>query len=565
MPHFQLLELLAIGFLAALILGLITHRLRLSPIVGYLLAGFLIGPNTPGFIADAELTGQLAEVGVILLMFGVGLHFDLKDLLTVKWIAIPGAVVQSLVATALGVIVAMIAGLSLSSGLILGLGLAVASTVVLMRVLMDNEMLDTIHGHVAVGWLIVEDIFTVLVLVVLPAIAILLGPGGGGGVNVPASLGLALLKLAVLWVLILPVGGRVIPWLMSHVARTRSRELFVLTILVLAFVIATSSAMIFGASVALGAFLAGMVVGKTNVSHQAASDVLPMRDAFAVLFFISVGMLFDPGFVVQQPVLVMSCLIIILLAKPLIAFLVVAVLGYSVRTALTVALSLSQIGEFSFILAQQAVNLNLMPGEGYSVLVACALISISINPLLFKSLNPIENWLRDRQRLWRFLNHRVERKGLAANIQTQRYLSQRDDKSLAIVVGYGPVGRRVASLLREFDIQPVIVDLNVDTIQNLVAQGQSAVYGDGSRSSILIEAGIEQAEYLLITLPDLSGAIATITTARDLNAGINILVRTRYLGSKTLLEGLGVKAISFEEEEVAKAMAALLFQTVKNQ
>jgi CPA2 family monovalent cation:H+ antiporter-2 len=564
-PHFQLLELLAIGFLAALILGLITHRLRLSPIVGYLLAGFLIGPNTPGFIADAELTGQLAEVGVILLMFGVGLHFDLKDLLTVKWIAIPGAVVQSLVATALGVIVAMIAGLSLSSGLILGLGLAVASTVVLMRVLMDNEMLDTIHGHVAVGWLIVEDIFTVLVLVVLPAIAILLGPGGGGGVNVPASLGLALLKLAVLWVLILPVGGRVIPWLMSHVARTRSRELFVLTILVLAFVIATSSAMIFGASVALGAFLAGMVVGKTNVSHQAASDVLPMRDAFAVLFFISVGMLFDPGFVVQQPVLVMSCLIIILLAKPLIAFLVVAVLGYSVRTALTVALSLSQIGEFSFILAQQAVNLNLMPGEGYSVLVACALISISINPLLFKSLNPIENWLRDRQRLWRFLNHRVERKGLAANIQTQRYLSQRDDKSLAIVVGYGPVGRRVASLLREFDIQPVIVDLNVDTIQNLVAQGQSAVYGDGSRSSILIEAGIEQAEYLLITLPDLSGAIATITTARDLNAGINILVRTRYLGSKTLLEGLGVKAISFEEEEVAKAMAALLFQTVKNQ
>lgn len=562
MHHFDLLQVLAIGFLVALILGLVTHRLRLSPIVGYLIAGFLIGPNTPGFVANAELTSQLAEVGVILLMFGVGLHFDLKDLMAVKAIAIPGAVAQSLVATGLGVCLAMAAGFSLSIGLILGLGLAVASTVVLMRVLIDNQMLDTIHGHVAVGWLIVEDIFTVLVLVLLPAAAMILHPDPAVDVSIPASLGLALVKLVILWILVLPVGSRVVPWLMALVARTRSRELFVLTILVVAIVIATGSAMIFGASVALGAFLAGMVVGKTTVSHQAASDVLPMRDAFAVLFFVSVGMLFDPAFLLQRPGLVLACLLVVLVAKPLTACLVVVVLGYSVRTALTVALGLAQIGEFSFILAQQAMSLDLFPAEGYSVLVACALISITLNPILFRSLEPVENQLRASTRLWRLLNRRVERQGTAANQQTREMLARHEHQPLAIVVGYGPVGQHVTELLHALKIQPVIIDLNVDTIQNLVSTGQPAVFGDSGNRHVLSQAGINRADFLMITLPDITGAIATITTARDLNADIRVFVRARYLGSRELLEGLGVTAIAFEEEEVAKSLTTQVQATV---
>lgn len=562
MPHFELLEVLAIGLMAALVLGLITHRLRLSPIVGYLLAGFIVGPNFPGVEVNAEWAAQLAEVGVILLMFGVGLHFDLKDLMAVKGIAIPGAIAQSVVATVLGVVVAKIAGLGISTGLVLGMGLSVASTVVLVRVLMDNQMVDTIHGHVAVGWLIVEDIFTVLVLVMLPAIATITGHAENGSQSIPLTLAMALVKLVVLWILILPIGGRVIPWLLSHVARTRSRELFILTVLVLAFVIATGSAVIFGASVALGAFLAGMVVGKSSVSHQAASDVLPMRDAFSVLFFLSVGMLFDPELLMRHPMLALSFLGIILIAKPLTALVVVVVLGYSVRTALTVALALAQIGEFSFILAQQALGLNMIGEDAYSMLVALALISISLNPGIFRTMIPLEGWLRKRKGVWRMLNRPSEKRGDEANKKTAKFLEDPEEQKRAIVIGYGPVGRRVTSLLKEYGILPVIIDLNVDTIHNLVEQDQPALYGDGSKADLLKEAGIDRAEYLLITLPDIESAIAAITTARDLNENIKILVRARFLGSREELEGLGATAISIEEEEVAKAMTAALHEKV---
>lgn len=559
MHHFPLLEILAIGFVAALALGYVTHRLRLSPIVGYLIAGFLVGPHSPGFVADPNLANQLAELGVILLMFGVGLHLNLADLLAVRKIAIPGSIAKSLVATAVGAAAAWIAGMGFGAGLVLGLGIAVASTVVLMRVLIDNDMLDTVHGHVAVGWLIVEDIFTVVVLVLLPAAAAV--GGNGAGMGLVTAFILSLIKLAILAAVILIVGGRVIPWLMAHVARARSRELFTLTVLAVAIAMATMSAELFGTSVALGAFLAGLVVGKTNLSHQAAADVLPMRDAFAVLFFISIGMLFDPAFLKQNPTLVMTCLAIILLIKPITSVAIVVFCGYSVRTAITVAIGLAQIGEFSFILAQQARSLKLLPDEGVSVLIVCALISIALNPVLFRLGVPLENWLRRRPRIWDFLNRRAEAKGRAANLATAEALGHADT-TRAIVVGYGPVGRRVAGILREFSIEPVIIDLNVDTVNNLVEQGMPAIYGDGARGAILKFAGIERAEFLLITLPDISAAIGAIAHARELNADIKILVRARFLDARPILENLGVTAISFEEEEVAKAMAGLLVNAV---
>lgn len=562
MPHLEIIEILAIGLLAALVFGFISHRLKLSPIVGYLLAGILVGPHTPGFVADPNLAGQLAEVGVILLMFGVGLHFDLTDLLTVKGIAVPGAIVQSLIVTVLGTFVALAFGLSLGTGIVLGLALAVSSTVVMVRCLSDNRLLDTVHGHVAVGWLIVQDVLTVLALVFLPMMTIsFVGEEKGA---VLTSLGIAVGKLVALGVLVLPVVGKIVPWLLSHVARSRSRELFTLTILVLAFLIAAGSAMIFNASVALGAFLAGMVVGKTRVSHQAAADILPMRDAFAVLFFLSIGMLLDPGFLLMHPGLIAACFSVIVVIKTLVSCLLVLVLGYSVRTALTVAIGLAQIGEFSFLLSQQAQSLNLMSQEGFSVVVTCALISITLNPLLFRTVDPVENWLRGRKRLWGLLNYQAEMKARAANVQTQTDLLRHNKKPLAIVIGYGPVGQRVSTILRESEIQPVVVDLNVDTVSNLVSDGHPAIYGDGSHREILTAAGIEKAKFLLITVPDLTSAIAIVTTALDLNPRIKTLVRSRFLYAKPILEGLGVSAISFEEEEVAKAMTEALASEVSN-
>lgn len=560
-----LLQILAIGLTAALILGYLTQRLRLSPIVGYLLAGYLVGPHSPGFVADVRIASELAEVGVILLMFGVGLHFNMRDLLAVKGVAIPGALGQSLAATLLAGVVAHAFGMGLTAGFVLGMGVAVASTVVLIRVLMDNELLESVQGHVAVGWLIVEDILTVLALVLLPPLASALGSGGGGAGGwggMATALGVATLKLAALWALVLIAGGALMPRVMALVARSRSRELFSLAVLAVAFAISVGSAVFFGASMALGAFLAGIVVGKTQVSHQAAADVLPMRDTFAVIFFLSVGMLFDPKFIVANPGLVASFLGIILIVKPLSAFLIVVALGRSPRMALTVALALAQIGEFSFILAQQAQALKMIPAEGYSMLVACALISITLNPLLFKGLGPVERWLARRGPGWRYLDKRAAKKGRGLNEETRAMLARDGAGVSAIVVGYGPVGRRVAGMLREAGRPTVVVDLNVDTINQLVDEGQPAIFGDASHPEILAAAGIKEAQHLLITLPELNAAVGVITSARALNPGIKILVRARHLGAAAELEGLGVMAVSFEEEEVARAMAGELLRRV---
>jgi len=555
MHDLPLITTIAAAFTAAWLFGLLTQRLGLSPIVGYLLAGVLIGPHTPGFVGDVHIAHQLAEIGVILLMFGVGLHFHLKDLNAVKGVAIPGAIIQSLMATAAAMAVFALFGLSLKTGAVIGMALAVASTVVLMRVLMDADALNSTPGHVAVGWLIVEDIFTVVLLVLIPV----LGEGAAGnGAPLWPTLGLALLKLAALVAIVLVGGSRLVPWILVKVARLRSRELFTLTVLVFSIAMAAGAYYFFGASMALGAFLAGMVVAQSPVSHQVAADALPMRDAFAVLFFVSVGMLFDPAFLIQEPLMVAAALGIILLVKPLAALLVVAVLGYSARTALTVALGLAQIGEFSFILSELARQHGLMPASGHNLLVAAAIISITLNPLIFRSLPKVETWLRTRPRLWRLLNARAERRASALNGPAVPVPGAAAPERLAIVVGYGPVGRSVHQALRDAGLTTVVIDLNMDTVAALKAEGQAAIFGDASSESILEQAGVRRATHLVLTLPHSSQSAAVMTAARSQNARMKILVRARYLREREELEKGGASAAVFEEAEAAVALTRIV-------
>src|SRR5712691_6375344 len=400
MHHLDLILTITGGLAVALALGYLTHRLGLSPIVGYLVGGIAVGPHTPGFVANQALAEQLAEVGVILLMFGVGLQFQLAELLAVRRVALPGAVGQILVATGLGAVVARVFGWDWRAGIVFGLALSVASTVVLLRVLTDHRALHTPTGHIAIGWLVVEDLCTVLVLVLLPAV---FGGPSAGLSPMLLALGVAALKLTVLVGFTLVVGGRLIPWLLERVAATRSRELFTLTILVLALGIAVGSAMLFGVSMALGAFLAGMVVGRSDFSLRAASEALPMRDAFAVLFFVSVGMLLNPRHLLEAPGLVAATLGVIILGKPLEALGIVLLLGYPIKVALAVAVALAQIGEFSFILAMLGNKLGPLTDAATNTVVAAAIVSITLNPLLYRLVEPATAWAARQQRLWGWL------------------------------------------------------------------------------------------------------------------------------------------------------------------
>jgi CPA2 family monovalent cation:H+ antiporter-2 len=556
--HLDLVATLAVALGAALLLGYATARLHLSPIVGYLLAGVVLSPKTPGFVADVRAASQFSEIGVILLMFGVGLHFRLKDLVAVRSVAVPGAVGQSLVATALVTLLAVAMGWGIGAGLVLGLGVSVASTVVLVRGLEDQGTLESPAGRVAVGWLVVEDLFTIVVLVVLPAVAGSVGAAAGD--SVLRSAGLAVVKVGVLAALVLGAGGRAIPWLLSKVARTKSRELFTLTVLAVALAVATLSATAFGASMALGAFLAGMVVGQSPVSHQAAADALPLRDAFAVLFFVSVGMLFDPAILASHPALALGVLATILVAKPLAALAIVVLLGHSAHTALTVAVGLAQIGEFSFILADVAGAHGLLPPEGHALLVTGALLSIAVNPLLFRAVAPVEAWLRGKPRLWDLLNRRAEARGRAAS---GRVATVPEGEAVrAVVVGYGPVGRTLTRILREFSVEPVIVDLNVDTVAALSREGRLAVYGDAAREEVLRAAGIENATYLLVTLPDLASRLPVILAARELNPALKVFVRAHYIDERATLAELGATRVAFEEAEAAVRLARFLLEEV---
>ncbi|MBL9032494.1 MAG: cation:proton antiporter [Phycisphaerae bacterium] len=553
--NLSLLTTLAAGFAAAWVLGLLTQRLGLSPIVGYLLAGVAIGRHTPGFVGDEAIALQLAEIGVILLMFGVGLHFHLKDLWRVKGVAVPGAIGQSLVATVAAAVVFGLLGWTLRAGVVLGMAMAVASTVVLLRVLMDRRMLHTPHGHVAVGWLIVEDLLTVLVLVMVPLVGGAGAPGAeGAGSSGLATIGWAVLKLAALVAIVLLAGSRVVPWVLGWVARQRSAELFTLTVLVLSIAIAVGSATIFGASVALGAFLAGIVVAQSPASHQAAADVLPMRDAFAVLFFVSVGMLFDPSFVVTHPHLLGAGLAIVLIFKPLAALAIVALRGYPVRTALTVAIGLAQIGEFSFILAQVASEHRLLPPEAMNVLVATAMVSITINPMLFRSLDSIERRVEGVPWLHRLLGARHARRTGAINEGSATAIAQ-TDRPLAVIVGYGPVGRLVDAMLRDSGMQTAIVDMNLETVSGLAKAGRPAIYGDGTKREVLDLAGVRKASHLVVSLPHTEGRGSVVLAARELNPTIEITVRARYLAEQESLTEAGANTVIVEEGEAGVAMA----------
>src|SRR5580700_8148024 len=467
--NFALILTLTGAFTAALILGYATYRVGLSPIVGYLLAGIVVGPNTPGFVADAKLSNELAEVGVILLMFGVGLHFHVKDLLAVRRVAVPGALGQILVTTLVAGAVEMAFGGSLSAGFVFGLAISVASTVVLLRVLADHNDLHTPIGHIAVGWLVVEDLVTVLVLVLLPVVFRSEASGLG---RIILSLGVSVLKIGLLVAVMLYVGRRLIPWLLAQMVATRSRELFTLTVLVLALGIAVAAAKLFGASMALGAFLAGMVVGQSDFSLRAASEAIPLRDAFAVLFFVSVGMLFQPGYLLEAPGLIAATLSLVLLVKPLVALAIVLGLGYPLRAALGVGMALGQIGEFSFILAEVGRDLGILEESATNTFVVAAIVSISVNPILYRLVDKIEDRAKRRPGLSRWL---IDRRRVGASQPAAGAAVASDDSSPsatvyhAVVVGYGPVGRTVVPLLRENSVEPTIIELNLETVRQLRA------------------------------------------------------------------------------------------------
>jgi CPA2 family monovalent cation:H+ antiporter-2 len=512
--------------------------------VGYLLAGTLVGPHTPGFVADASLAEQLAEIGVILLMFGVGLQFHLDELLAVRRVAIPGAVVQSGVATALGAVIARTAGWDWSAGLIFGMALSVASTVVLVRVLADNNDLHTQAGHIAVGWLVVEDLFTVLALVLLPA---LFGPTDSD-TGLWSALGWTAIKVFGLVGFTAIVGTRTIPRLLDYIERTRSRELFTLTVLVIALGIAVGSAQVFSVSMALGAFLAGMVVGRSEYSLRAASEALPMRDAFAVLFFVSVGMLLDPAVLSQAPILVAGALIVVMIGKPLAALLIVWAMGYPLRAVLTVAIALSQIGEFSFILAALGRELGVLPAAATNVIVAAAIVSIVLNPVLYRAIGPIERWIGTKPS-WRRLLDRAPL-GTDASHGMSR---PADPDHRAVVIGYGPTGRAVVDLLRDNRIEPTVIEFSMDNIRALRERGIEAVYGDATRPEALAAAGVATSGSLILGSAGMANATEVIRAAREINPKVRVLARASYLREVPGLKGAGADAVYSGEGEVALA------------
>jgi len=526
-----LISTIAIGLVLAFVFGALATRLRVSPLVGYLIAGIAVGPHTPGFIADAKLSQEISEIGVILLMFGVGLHFSLKDLLEVKGIAVPGAIVQIVVATLLGMGLGAALGWSLGAGLVFGLALSVASTVVLLRALEQRQMLDTQRGRIAVGWLIVEDLVMVLALVLLPAISPLLGgvvpagAGHGGDHSLPIELLLTLGKVALFVVVMVVGGARAVPWILDRVAGTGSRELFTLSVLAIALGIAYGSAKVFGVSFALGAFFAGMVLNESEFSHKAAADSLPLRDAFAVLFFVAVGMLFNPEVLLTHPLPVLATLLVIVVGKSLAALLIVRVFGHPMSTAVTIAASLAQVGEFSFILASLGVTLGLLPQLGSDLVLAGAILSITLNPLLLS--------LIDRKR-----------EAATADASTGH----------AILVGYGRVGRLVGRQLQESAVPFVVIEDSLVRVRELRESGVRAVLGNAASVDVLDLAGVKSARWLLIAIPNglEAGQIALHGRAR--NSALDITARAHFDAEVDHLVEHGVDLVIMGEREIAKGM-----------
>lgn len=558
MPHHTpLITTIATALGLALVLGFLAARLKMPSLVGYLVAGVLIGPFTPGFVADTAIALELAEIGVMLLMFGVGLHFSLDDLLEVRKIALPGAVLQVVVATALGAGLATVWGWDLGGALVFGLALSVASTVVLLRALEANGALDSMNGRIAVGWLIVEDLVMVLVLVLLPPLAGFLNGSASHGdtANLWETLGITLLKVAAFIALMLVVGRRVFPALLWQVSRTGSRELFTLCVVAAAVSIAYMSTKVFGVSFALGAFFAGMVMRESEFSHRAAEESLPLREAFAVLFFVSVGMLFNPAVLMEMPLQVLAVVGIIVVGKSLAAVALVLAFRYPLGTALNVSASLAQIGEFSFILVGLGVSLKLLPVEGQSLVLAGALISIAINPLVFAGVKPLQAWLQSRSRLIQKLDLANDPLTELPAATHERYLAGQ-----VVLVGYGRVGRRIGQALAERDVPYVVVEQNREQVERLRAQGINAVSGDASNPAVLIQAHIARASMLVVATPDTFDVRQMIQTARELNPGVELVVRTQNGDEGDFLEREAAEKVFLAEKELAKGMSQHVLQ-----
>ncbi|MGH6770894.1 MAG: YbaL family putative K(+) efflux transporter [Xanthobacteraceae bacterium] len=553
--HTPLITMIVVGLVLAFGLGVLVHRLRISPLVGYLLAGILVGPFTPGYVADQAMANQLAELGVILLMFGVGLHFSLADLLSVRAIAIPGAVVQIASATALGMGLGWWFGWPLGGGIVFGLALSVASTVVLLRAMQERRLLETERGRIAVGWLIVEDLAMVLTLVLLPAFAPLLLGGAGSNSFDPAGLALAILatlgKLAAFVAIMLIVGKRVIPWILHYVAHTGSRELFRLAVLAIALGVAFGAATFFDVSFALGAFFAGMILSESELSQRAANETLPLRDAFAVLFFVSVGMLFDPTIVVREPLAVLATVSIIVIGKSVAAFAIVRLFGHPNSTAFTISASLAQIGEFSFILAGLGVSLALLPERGRNLVLAGAIISILLNPLFFALL--------DR---WQAKRDSGKLAAAADAPQASSEPSAREPVPMTrltghvVLVGHGRVGSYISARLHGTDTPLLVIENDVDRATQLKAAGGEAIEGNAADPDIIAAANLDAARCLLVAIPDAFEGGQVVAQARSLNGSLPIIARAHSEDEIAHLTKHGATQVVMGEHEIAKAMIA---------
>lgn len=518
-----LVTTIAAGLSVAFILGLIATKLRLPPIVGYLLAGIVIGPHSPGFVADMSLAHELSEIGIVLLMFGVGLHFSLKDLLEVKNIAIPGAIVQMAVATGLGAVLASSWGWSMSSAVLFGLSLSVASTVVLLRALEDHSMMQTNNGQIAIGWLIVEDLAMVLALVMVPALAV--GTGAmaeeGAAEGSPLhQLAIAVVKIGLFMAAMLIGGKRLLPMLLTAVAKTKSRELFTLAVFAVAVGLAFGSAKLFGVSFALGAFFAGMMIRESDLNHEVADRALPFQDAFAVLFFVSVGMLFDPHILLERPFDVVLVVFIIVIGKSLAAFLLTVLLGYPIKTGLLVSASLAQIGEFSFILVALGVAYGIMPEDGRDMVLAGAMISIALNPLFFWSMRWLHSYLSNHPELSKKFDLRESN---ISHMEEQECAQL--SKDLIIVIGYGQVGREICDNILDAHIDLVIVDSNRERVEMLRELGYHAIFGDASYPETLEKAQISKAAAIVISVPDAFEGRKILDAAREIKPNVHVIVR----------------------------------------
>lgn len=547
MPHnTPLIGTIVAGLVIAFAMGALAHRLRISPLVGYLLAGVVIGPFTPGFVADSNLANELAELGVILLMFGVGLHFSLRDLLAVKNIAVPGAIVQISVATVLGVGLSLALGWSLVAGLVFGLSLSVASTVVLLRALQGRKLVETEQGRIAVGWLIVEDLVMVLAIVLLPVLASMTGGANVAGSGIVQTLGQALLKIVGFVVVMLVIGKRVIPALLHWAAHSGSRELFRLAVLAVALGVAFGAAFLFDVSFALGAFFAGMILGETPLSRRAAEETLPLRDAFAVLFFVSVGMLFDPAVLLEQPGPLLATLMIILLGKSLAAYLIVKAFGHPNRTALIISASLAQIGEFSFILTGLSVNLGLIPPEARDLVLGGAILSILANPMLFSLA------------AGRLVKAEQASADHAAGVEAKREAKREAERREHLVlIGYGSVGRLIAAGIRDAGRAMVVIEDQVDRAREAEASGCTVVIGNAADPYVLQQAGIGEASRLLIAIPEGYEAGGIVERARSLNPQLPIIARAHSDDEGAHLADHGADHVVIGKREVASKMLLL--------